>query len=164
MIILLMGVSGAGKSAVGSALAERHGIPFVDGDDLHSRDNVEKMASGVPLTDEDRAPWLQAIRNALQAYSAAGTSAVVACSALKESYRELLLDGLPEVSLVYLRGTREVLEQRLAGREDHFFDPRLLDSQLETLEEPRNTITVDIGADLEDVTTAVESAVGLALS
>jgi gluconokinase len=161
MIILLMGVSGAGKSAVGSALEERHGIPFVDGDELHPRDNIAKMAAGIPLIDEDRLPWLRAIRNVLQSYSAAGASAVVACSALKESYRRLLLDGLPEVRLVYLRGTREVLEQRLAGREDHFFDPRLLDSQLEALEEPRNAITIDIAADLEEVTAAVASAVGL---
>jgi gluconokinase len=122
------------------------------------------MAAGSALTDEDRLPWLQAIRDVLQAYSAAGTSAVVACSALKESYRRLLLDGLPEVRIVYLRGTREVIEQRLAGREDHFFDPRLLDSQLEVLEEPSEAIAVDIEASLEEVAAAVATAVGLTVS
>lgn len=160
MIFLLMGVSGSGKTAVGSGLAERLGISFVDGDDLHPEDNVHKMAAGIPLNDADRQPWLLSIRHVLEEHSAAGTSAVVACSALKESYRTLLLDGLPEVKLVYLRGSREILEQRLAGRTGHFFDPRLLGSQLETLEEPEGVPTVDIDADLDSVIQGVARLLG----
>jgi gluconokinase len=157
-IILLMGVSGSGKTAVGSKLAENLGIPFVDPDDLHPEENVLKMAAGIPLTDDDRRPWLLAIRKTLEEYSEAGSSAIVACSALKGSYRRLLLEGLPEVKLVYLRGSREVLQQRLAERTGHFFDPSLLDSQLETLEEPTRALIVDIASDLEAVVGAVETA------
>jgi gluconokinase len=131
-----MGVSGAGKSTIGSRLAARQGISFIDGDDLHPPENVRKMARGAPLTDEDRRPWLQAIRKAIENHSASGGSVVVACSALKESYRRALLDRLAEVRIVYLRGGREVLRHRLASRRGHFFNPGLLDSQLETLEAP----------------------------
>lgn len=156
-----MGASGCGKTAVGSGLAERYGFSFIDGDDLHPTENVRKMAAGVPLTDKDRRPWLEEVRRVLEAHSEAGTSAVVACSALKQSYRRLLLDGLPDVKLVYLRGTRETLRQRLANRAGHFFDPALLDSQLETLEEPVGAAVVDVGVDLPSVIGAVESATGL---
>ena len=158
-IILLMGVSGSGKTAVGSGLAERLGIDFIDGDDLHPDESIQKMASGTPLTDEDRLPWLLAIREVLEKHSRANMPTVVACSALKESYRRLLLDGLPDVKLIYLCGSRKVLEQRLAARTGHFFDPSLLDSQLKTLEEPEEALQVDIDDDLASVIEAVAATI-----
>ena len=160
MIVLLMGVSGSGKTAVGSQLAARRGVPFIDGDDLHPQENVEKMAAGTALNDADREPWLLAIRALLKQHSAAGTPVIVACSALKASYRRLLLGGLPEVKLVFLHGTRELLARRLADRKGHFFDPSLLDSQIETLEEPGDALVIDIAADLEAVLAAVEASLG----
>ncbi len=158
-----MGVSGAGKTAVGELLAQRLNWPFVDGDDLHPDDNVRKMASGVPLTDEDRLPWLHNIRDAIVEHATAARSAVVACSALKRSYRELLLSGQADVRLVYLRGKPAVLEGRLSERKGHFFDPRLLASQLATLEEPEDAVVVDVDEELEAVGAAVLTALGLSM-
>lgn len=155
-----MGVSGAGKTAVGELLAERLGWPFVDGDDLHPAGNVRKMAAGVPLTDEDRLPWLRSIRAAILEHAAAGRSAVVACSALKKKYRELLLAGQADMRLVYLRGARAVLERRLGERRGHFFDPALLASQLETLEEPDDALVVDVDTELDAVVDTVAAALG----
>jgi gluconokinase len=159
-----MGVSGSGKTAVGRRLAERHGASFIDGDDLHPAENIRKMTASAPLDDDDRRPWLLAIRKVIAAHSAGAESAVIACSALKESYRRLLLGGHPEVKLVYLRGERATLRKRLEARSGHFFDPSLLDSQIETLEEPENALVVDIDADLERVVDAVAVASGLSRS
>jgi gluconokinase len=156
-----MGVSGAGKTAVGKRLAERQNWPFVDGDDLHPPDNLRKMAAGVPLTDQDRLPWLSRVREVIREHAETGSSAIIACSALKRSYRRLLLEGQPDAKLVYLRGEPELLRRRLPERRGHFFDPGLLSSQLETLEEPANAVVVDIDADLETVTDRVVAAVGL---
>jgi len=156
-----MGVSGAGKTAVGESLAERLGWPFVDGDDLHPASNIRKMTAGVPLTDEDRFPWLQKIRDAIVEHTGSGRSAIVACSALKRTYRKLLLQGQPDTRLVYLRGTPAVLEHRLSERRGHFFDPNLLVSQLETMEEPNNAVVVDVDAELEAVVEAVATALDL---
>jgi len=126
-----MGVSGSGKTTVGRALAARLGLPFTDGDDLHPRANVEKMAAGIPLTDEDRAPWLDAVGDVL----AAG-DAVVACSALRRTYRDRLRTAAPDLALVFLHGDPELLVSRLRGRAGHFMPASLLDSQLATLEPP----------------------------
>lgn len=161
MVILLMGVSGAGKTAVGVRLAERLGWAFHDGDDAHPAANVRKMAAGEPLTDEDRLPWLERIQRLVERHEEAGTSAVIACSALRESYRRLLLAGTRETRLVYLRASRPLLERRLSGRRGHFFDPRLLASQLATLEEPRDALTIDVDGDLDQVTSAVIDALDL---
>ena len=150
-----MGVSGAGKTAVGKRLAERLDRPFIDADDLHSASNVQKMTAAVPLTDEDRLPWLRAVRRVLVEHARAGRPAVIACSALKAEYRELLFEGLADVLLVYLRATPDVLERRLAERRDHFFDSTLLASQLETLEEPGEALVVDADRELEAVLEAV---------
>jgi gluconokinase len=158
MIILLMGVSGAGKTAVGSGLAGRLGVEFIDSDDLHSDENVRKMAAGIPLTDVDRRPWLGAIRSVLEKHATTGAPVVVACSALKESYRQLLLEDLAEVKLVYLQASRKILESRLANRKGHFFDPGLLDSQLATLEEPAEAIVVDTNADLDAIIQTVQAS------
>jgi carbohydrate kinase (thermoresistant glucokinase family) len=156
-----MGVSGAGKTAVGRRLAERQSWPFLDGDDLHPASNVRKMAAGEPLTDQDRLPWLSKVREVIREHAATGSSAVIACSALKRSYRRLLLEGQPDAKLVYLRGEPDLLWRRLTERRSHFFDPGLLSSQLETLEEPVNAVVVDIDADLETVTDRVATALGL---
>ena len=159
-----MGVSGAGKTAVGELLAKRLGWPFVDGDDLHPASNIRKMAAGVPLTDEDRFPWLQSVRDAIVEHAGSGRSAIVACSALKKSYRTLLLQGQPDTRLVYLRGTPAVLERRLGERRGHFFDPNLLASQLDTMEEPDDAVVVDVDAELDTVVEAVATALDLPMA
>jgi gluconokinase len=142
MIIVLMGVTGAGKTTVGKALADELHWRFADADDYHSAANIAKMHAGIPLTDEDRAPWLQALHDAVVGWLAAGENVVLACSALKAAYREQLLVS-PDVKLVYLRGSVELFAARLALRRDHFMNPELLRSQFETLEEPKDALTVD---------------------
>ncbi|KAF1029581.1 MAG: Gluconokinase [Burkholderia plantarii] len=136
MILIAMGVSGAGKSRVGELLAERLGCSFTDGDAFHSAANKDKMHHGIPLTDDDRWPWLASIREAIEAKQRAGETAVLTCSSLKRAYRDVLRGGDADVRFVYLHGTFEVLEERLKTRTGHFFDGSLLQSQLDTLEIP----------------------------
>lgn len=139
--VVVMGVSGSGKSTVGSALADALGLTFVDGDSLHPPANVAKMAAGIPLDDADRAPWLDAVGAAL------ARGDVVACSALKRRYRDRLRELAPATRVVYLRGSRELLSERLAGRHHAFMPASLLDSQLAALEEPtpdEHAIVLDI--------------------
>jgi gluconokinase len=136
MILIAMGVSGAGKSRIGEMLAERLHCPFTDGDAFHSAANKEKMHKGIPLTDDDRWPWLKTIRAAIEEKQRAGETAVFTCSSLKRSYRDVLREGDKDVCFVYLQGTMETLKERLTTRTGHFFDPSLLQSQLDTLEEP----------------------------
>lgn len=142
-----MGVAGSGKTSVGQALADRLRCPFSDADSFHSEANRAKMAAGIPLTDEDRLPWLRAIGDAIRDASLRGGDHVFACSALKAEYRRIL-DPRRECKLVYLHGSRELLAERLAGRRGHFFNPDLLQSQLDTLEEPKDAIIVDIAQPL----------------
>ncbi|HCU11547.1 MAG TPA: hypothetical protein DGB72_05405 [Gemmatimonadetes bacterium] len=131
-----MGVSGCGKSLIGTALARALDIDFVEGDDYHSAENVQRMASGIPLTDDDRAQWLRALAARLREAKDAGTGLVMTSSALKRSYRDVLRAGAGDVRFVFLRGPRALLAERIAGRRGHFMPPSLLDSQLATLEEP----------------------------
>ena len=161
MVVLLMGVSGSGKTAVGERLAMLTSWPFVDGDDLHPPANIEKMSAGVPLSDVDRQPWLAAIRQVIEEHERVGTSAIIACSALKAKYRRYLLTGTQGVRLVYLQGDQKLLEQRLRDRRGHFFDASLLASQLATLEEPVEAVRISVEANLESVTAAVVTALGL---
>lgn len=136
MIVIVAGVSGSGKSTVGALLAGRLGWPFTDGDMLHPAANIAKMRRGEPLTDEDRLPWLRAIGTCMDERIAAGQSALIACSALKRRYRNTLLAGRPEARIALLWIGRDDAARRLAGRHGHFFDPGLLDSQFDDLEEP----------------------------
>lgn len=148
-IVVVMGVSGSGKTTVASLLAERLGCPFVDGDDLHPRANVEKMRSGTPLTDADRLPWLHAIAGQVDAWRERGEAGVVTCSSLKRAYRDIIVGGRGEVALVYLKGARELIHGRLTARASHFMPVGLLDSQFAALEEPaaeERPIVMDIEA------------------
>ena len=131
-----MGVSGAGKTTVGTRLADELGREFFDGDTFHPADNIDKMAAGVPLTDRDRWPWLRSLHDFIHERLIVGAPAVVACSALKETHRAILMDGNTGARLVYLKGERNLIRRRLEARTDHFFDADLLDSQFEALEEP----------------------------
>jgi gluconokinase len=135
-LYVVMGVSGCGKSLIGTALARALDIDFVEGDDYHSAENVQRMSSGIPLTDDDRSQWLRALAGRLREAKAAGTGLVMTSSALKRSYREVLRAGASDVRFVFLRGPRALLAERIAGRRGHFMPPSLLDSQLATLEEP----------------------------
>lgn len=135
-LYVVMGVSGCGKSLIGTALARALDIDFVEGDDYHSAENVQRMASGIPLTDNDRAQWLRALAARLREAKDAGTGLVMTSSALKQSYRDVLRAGASDVRFVFLRGPRALLAERIAGRRGHFMPPSLLDSQLATLEEP----------------------------
>jgi len=136
VIVIISGVSGSGKTTVGAMLAGRLGWPFADADDFHPDANIEKMRAGIPLTDEDRWPWLRAIGAWMDEHIARGESAVVGCSALRRSYRDLLLGGRPEARMVFLATDSQVLTRRLAARVGHFFPQQLLASQLAALEPP----------------------------
>jgi gluconokinase len=148
MVIVLMGVSGAGKTTVGARLAASLGWPFHDGDDLHSPESKAKMHRGEPLTDDDRAPWLARLRALIDGCVRRGESAVVACSALRQAYRAELNVDPAQVKFAYLRGSYETIAARVAQRRDHFMPPALLRSQFDTLEEPRDAVVVDIGAEI----------------
>ena len=136
MILIVAGVSGSGKTTVGALVAGRLHWRFADADTFHSEANVAKMRAGIPLTDADREPWLQAITSWMDDRIAAGQSAVITCSALKRAYRDRLLAGRPTATMVFLQVSRAVLDQRLLARAGHFFPEKLLDSQLATLEPP----------------------------
>ena len=161
MIVVLMGVTGSGKTTLGQLLADQLGWTFVEGDDFHPQANVEKMHRGEPLTDADRAPWLRALRARIDELAAAGRSAVVACSALKQAYRDVLAEGRPEVMFVYLTAPAAVIRDRLDHRRGHFMPAALLDSQLATLEAPAGVLTVDVRASEANNVAAIRRAIGL---
>ncbi|GAB4491884.1 MAG: gluconokinase [Anaerolineales bacterium] len=148
---VIMGVSGSGKTAVGQALAQKLGWDFFDADDFHPPKNIAKMAAGIPLDDSDRAPWLDALHDLISASLKAGRPGVLACSALKERYRQRLLEDNPGTQIVYLKGSYELILQRMEARAGHYMKPAMLQSQFETLEEPQNALTVDIAAPLSAI-------------
>ena len=156
--LVVMGVSGSGKSTFGEALAQHLKLPFYDADDFHSSENKQKMASGTPLNDNDRKPWLEKLARLLAEKGENGV--VLACSALKEKYRETLAGGSSNpngVTFIYLKGEKTTLTSRLVNRSSHFLDDRLLDSQLATLEEPKNAICLLIENTVEsNVKKAIE--------
>jgi gluconokinase len=158
MVIVVMGASGAGKSTVGALLAARRGMVFADADDFHPPENVAKMASGTPLDEADRAGWLAALAEGIDAWLAAGREVVLACSALRAAHRDVLFRDREHMRLVHLRVSRATLARRLGERQGHFMAPVLLDSQLATLEEPEDAIVVDADAPVEEVIAAIERA------
>jgi gluconokinase len=151
MIILLMGVTASGKTTVGQLLSARLGWSFHDADDFHPPANIDKMSRGVPLTDEDRVPWLEALNAEMRRHDAAGTHAVVTCSALRQWYRDVLRKGVQSLVFVHLKAEPALLRARIEARRDHFMPPALLPSQLATLEEPGDAIVVDAGLSPETI-------------
>ena len=152
--LIVMGVSGSGKSTIAAALAERLEWAFEDGDRFHPKSNVAKMSAGHPLTDEDRWPWLQAIADEIDRVCKAGGHVVMACSALKRVYREILVHGRSDIRIVFLDGSQALIADRLARRKGHFMPPGLLDSQFKTLEPPQpseNAVTVSIDGAVEAI-------------
>lgn len=148
IVCVVMGVSASGKTTVAALLAAALGCRFQEGDDLHPAANVEKMRSGIPLTDADRIPWLEKVAAQIDRWRQDGESGVITCSALKRAYRDIIIGGRPGVVLVYLRGSYELIHKRMAGRHEHFMPVGLLDSQFKTLEEPtpdEHPVVVDIG-------------------
>jgi gluconokinase len=162
MVLIVMGVTGAGKTTVGRALATSLGWEFHDGDDLHTDASKRKMRRGIPLTDSDRAPWLAALRALVLAMLSEGRDGVVACSALKQSYRDELVVDPNSVKVVYLKGSKQVIAERLRNRAGHFMNPELLQSQIDTLEEPRDAIVVDIAAAPGAIVNAIKTRLRLA--
>jgi gluconokinase len=160
MIIVVMGVTGSGKTTIGSLLGRRLGWEFADADDFHSPANKEKMHKGIPLTDADRLPWLASIHERIAKWLALKQNAVLACSALKQGYRQLLWNG-PEVQFVYLKGSYELIAERLRARKGHFADEHILAGQFRDLEEPSDAVAVDIGASPEEIVDEICKRLGL---
>jgi gluconokinase len=162
--LVVMGVSGSGKSTIGEKLAQRLGWSYEDGDRFHPLSNVAKMSAGQPLTDEDRWPWLQAIANEIDRICEAREHAVIPCSALKRAYRDILMHGRRDVRIIYLKGTQDLIASRLAVRKGHFMPPGLLASQFRTLEAPdpsENPVTVSIEAPVETIVDDIVRQLGL---
>jgi gluconokinase len=161
MVIILMGVSGAGKTTVGQLLAADLGWPFYEGDDFHPPANIKKMRQGIALTDEDRDPWLARLQCLIRELLRKNQSAVVTCSALKQSYRDRLRDGVQDVCFVYLKGDSDLIRRRLQDRRGHFMNPNLLASQFATLEEPLGVLTIDVVQQPEDIVQHIKRKLGL---
>ncbi|HMH14440.1 MAG TPA: gluconokinase [Edaphobacter sp.] len=164
MIVVLMGVTGSGKTTIGKLLAERTGAIFADADDYHPPANKQKMAAGHPLNDDDRQPWLETLNRLMRDWFETGKSGVLACSALKAKYRETLVEGMPDsaVLFVWLDGSRELLAERLSERHHEFMNPKLLESQLETLEPPKDALRIVNDRAPEEIVNQILEHVSLA--
>jgi gluconokinase len=149
--LIVMGVSGCGKTSVGQSLARSLGWEFYDADDFHPPENVVKMANGTPLDDSDRVPWLASLHELISSSLKAERPGVLACSALKERYRRQLMDGNEGTQIVYLKGRYDLIWSRMSVRKDHYMKPQMLKSQFETLEEPSSALTVDISMSVDEI-------------
>ena len=148
---IVMGVAGCGKTSVGKFLSQSLGWDFYDADHFHPPENITKMANGTPLTDSDRAPWLASLHDLISSKLKQNKPCVLACSALKESYRQQLLDGNNGVQIVYLKGSYDLIWSRISARSDHYMKPGMLQSQFDALEEPTNALTIDISNSVDDI-------------
>jgi len=160
MVVILMGVTGSGKTTVGKLLASDLGWGYFDADDFHPPANVEKMKIGVPLNDADRTPWLETLRNLIRSCLDQTENAVLACSALKESYRGFLLID-ESVKLIHLKGDYGLIQERLNKRRGHYMNPKLLDSQFDTLEEPGGDVEIDFSSSPEEIVKIIKRRLGL---
>ncbi len=160
MVLIVMGVSGSGKTTIGQRLAARLGCGFSDADDFHSVANKAKMSAGLALNDADRDPWLRALCEAIHNWERSGSDHVLACSALKNRYREMLGAAAPNRVFIYLKGSYELIRSRLEGRSGHFFNPALLQSQFDALEEPADAIVIDAAQPVEAQVEEILAAVG----
>ena len=149
--VMVMGVAGSGKTTVGELLAQRLGWSFYDADAFHPAENIAKMANGTPLDDSDRAPWLAALHTLISTSLKENRPAVLACSALKESYRQQLLEGNEGVKIVYLKGSYDLIWSRISQRKDHYMKPEMLQSQFEALEEPTNALTINVSLSVAEI-------------
>jgi gluconokinase len=149
--IIVMGVSGSGKTSVGRSLAEHLGWDFYDADDFHPPENIAKMTKGIPLDDAERVPWLATLHDLIASSLKGGRPGVLACSALKEHYRQQLMDGNQGVLLIYLKGSYDLIWSRMEKRTDHYMKPHMLKSQFEALEEPVTALTTDISSSVEEI-------------
>ncbi|MBD2519469.1 gluconokinase [Nostoc sp. FACHB-973] len=161
MIIIMMGVSGAGKTTIGKLLADSLDWEFSDADAFHSLENVEKMRCGIPLTEADRTPWLQDLQAAIKNWLQENKNMVLACSALKESYRQFLVVDSERIKLVYLKGSYELIQQRLQERHNHYMSEKLLNSQFNTLEEPSDTLYIDVIETPQVIVQNIRTALGI---
>jgi gluconokinase len=153
--VIVMGVSGCGKTSVGRAIAANLGWVFHDADAFHPPANVEKMAKGIPLSDSDRAPWLAVLHDMISSSLKQNQPGVLACSALKEHYRQQLMKDLDNIQLVYLKGSYDLIWSRMSARTDHYMKPEMLQSQFDTLEEPANALTIDISVSIDEIIGAI---------
>lgn len=160
MVVIIMGVVGSGKTTVGGLLAQQMGWHFADADDFHPTSNVEKIRAGIPLTDSDREPWLEELQQAITGWIAQGRNMVLACSALKRTYRAKLQAG-SEVRFVHLKGTATLIAERLRARHGHFADEKILQSQLADLEEPKSALTVDVASTPAQIVDTIRNGLGL---
>ena len=161
MVVIVMGVTGAGKTTVGRLLAEQCGWEFADADDFHPPSNVEKMRQGFPLNDDDRGPWLERLRGAIAQWIADGRNIVLACSALKRAYRRELEVG-PEVRFVYLKGSADLIAERIQARHGHFAGEQILAGQFADLEEPNDAVRVEISSTPAQIVMDIREKLGLA--